>query len=69
MEERKFYTVEQFAELFQLTPKRVREEIRAGNLEVIKLGFRTTRIPQAEVKRVSKFGLEHKENAAVGAAA
>lgn len=62
MTERKFYTVEQFAEVFQVTPKRVRDEIYAGRLRALKLGERTIRIPEAEITRISEHGFEKPKN-------
>jgi excisionase family DNA binding protein len=59
---REFVTVEEFAAIFNITPRRVREEIRGGKVNAIKLGFRTQRISRSEVERVKKHGLEAKEN-------
>lgn len=52
--EREFYTVKQLAEMLQLSPGRVRAEIRTGKIRAIKLGPRTQRVTRDEVRRISK---------------
>lgn len=59
-EDKKFYTVEEFAEIFRVSPRAIRDAITAGRVRGFKVGISRKfpwRIPVSEFYRVQSAGI------------